>query len=49
MTSPSAVSNVAVDVLAVDDVPVNLTALEAVLARPDVNVVRASSEPRRWR
>jgi signal transduction histidine kinase len=43
MTLPSAVSNVAVDVLAVDDVPVNLTALEAVLARPDVNVVRASS------
>ena len=43
MTLPSAVSKVAVDVLAVDDVPVNLTALEAVLARPDVNVVRASS------
>ena len=43
MTPPSAASNVAVEVLAVDDAPANLTVLEAVLAQPDVNVVRATS------
>ena len=32
-----------VDILAVDDTPANLVALEAVLAQPDVNVVRAAS------
>ena len=44
MTLPSAISNAAVDILAVDDTPANLTALEAVLAaQPDVAVVRATS------
>ena len=32
-----------VDILAVDDTPANLVALDAVLAQPDVNVVRATS------
>jgi signal transduction histidine kinase len=32
-----------VDILAVDDTPANLVALDAVLARPGVNVVRATS------
>ena len=44
MTLPLAISNAAVDILAVDDTPANLTALEAVLAaQPDVAVVRATS------
>jgi len=43
MTLPSASSHGAVDILAVDDVPANLTVLESVLAQPDVGVVRATS------
>ena len=43
MTLPSAISKGAVDILAVDDTPSNLTALEAVLAQPDVSVVHATS------
>jgi signal transduction histidine kinase len=43
MTLPSAISHGAVDVLAVDDAPANLTALGALLAQPDVRVVRATS------
>lgn len=43
MTLPSASSHGVVDILAVDDIPANLTVLESVLAQPDVGVVRASS------
>jgi signal transduction histidine kinase len=42
MTSPPN-GSVDVDILAVDDTPSNLAALEAVLAKPDVNIVRAGS------
>src|SRR5688500_5698877 len=45
MTPPSAspAERIDVDILAVDDTPANLVALDAVLAQPDVNVVRATS------
>ena len=45
MTLPSAspAEAIDVDILAVDDTPANLVALDAVLAQPDVNVVRATS------
>jgi len=45
MTPPSAspAEPIDVDILAVDDTPANLVALDAVLAQPDVNVVRATS------
>jgi signal transduction histidine kinase len=43
MTSTAAALNGAVDILAVDDAPSNLTALEAVLSPSGVNVVRATS------
>jgi len=45
MTTPSAppAEAIDVDILAVDDTPANLAALDAVLAQPDVNVVRATS------
>jgi signal transduction histidine kinase len=41
--SASPAERIDVDILAVDDTPANLVALDAVLAQPDVNVVRATS------
>jgi len=43
MTLPAGSSSVVADILAVDDTPANLTALEALLVRPGVNVARAAS------
>ena len=43
MTMPSLAVDGPIDILAVDDAPSNLTTLEAVLAQPNVSVVRASS------
>ncbi|HEY7375741.1 MAG TPA: response regulator [Polyangia bacterium] len=47
MTSPGdparAPADIPADILAVDDAPANLIALDALLARPGVNVVRAAS------